>query len=88
MWESSFAKRNCRFIPLSTVAALVWASGLATTFVTQSAIAYMLKLVFNPGGSVWIPGARSPPQAMREMVETRVDYSYLHSTHNSAKAFS
>lgn len=53
-----------RFISLGTMASFVMISGLATSFLTQSAIAYSTKLVADSHGGVLARSARNYPYGM------------------------
>ncbi|KAL6918855.1 hypothetical protein FSST1_002881 [Fusarium sambucinum] len=52
------------FIYFSSVAALVWATGIATSFVTQSTITYRPENILVPNGTASVQVSRSFPQSL------------------------
>ncbi|KAF4949052.1 hypothetical protein FSARC_13601 [Fusarium sarcochroum] len=52
------------FLSFSTVAALVWATGIATSFVTQSTITFQDENVLVPNANASVHMARSFPQSL------------------------
>lgn len=61
-----------RFISFAWVAALVFLSGLVTSFLTQSTITYKKDFVVNPAGIVAAPIAQSYPNPASDFDDFQV----------------